>query len=452
MPLCRFGFLFDIDGVIVRGKRVLPAAKDAFELLTDHNGNFQVPALFVTNAGNSLRSSKAKQLSQWLGINVSEEQVVMSHSPLKMFRQFHDKHVLINGQGPIREIAQNIGFKHVTTVEELSACFPYLDTIDHKRRRAAPCAFEDYFPPIEAVVLFGEPVRWEMPLQIILDTLMTDGRPNKAPINIPYPHIPVLACNMDLLFMAEAPTPRFGHGCFLHALEGLYQKITGRELKYTALVGKPSELTYHHADYVLHQQARQLGINGVHTIYCIGDNPETDIYGGNLYARYLQKRNQQRQLQKPQPMLEVTSVKKKLRRAQSDGEYIDGEEEEGELRDPTVGIKSSLKPSEDTEDIVGAIAQQVVTTAAEEASNNGLYTQKCESILVCTGVFSKDKDLFSLQSQRSFNHNHRDFVINPDLKQPTHMVPDVLEAVRLVIEREGEMAGIVESKVVDLDL
>ena len=71
LPQGRFGFLFDIDGVIVRGKRLLPSAREAFKLLTDRHGNFQVPALFVTNAGNSLRSNKARQLSQWLGINVS---------------------------------------------------------------------------------------------------------------------------------------------------------------------------------------------------------------------------------------------------------------------------------------------------------------------------------------------------------------------------------------------
>ena len=71
LPKGRFGFLFDIDGVIVRGKKLLPSAREAFRLLTDRHGNFQTPALFVTNAGNSLRSNKAHQLSQWLGINVS---------------------------------------------------------------------------------------------------------------------------------------------------------------------------------------------------------------------------------------------------------------------------------------------------------------------------------------------------------------------------------------------
>jgi ribonucleotide monophosphatase NagD (HAD superfamily) len=55
-------------------------------------------------------------------------------------------------------------------------------------------------------------------------------------------------------------------------LESLYQKITGYELKYTALVGKPSEITYHHSEHVLQEQAARLGgKNGsIRRMYCIG--------------------------------------------------------------------------------------------------------------------------------------------------------------------------------------
>lgn len=68
---CQFGFLFDIDGVIVRGKKLLPSAKQAFDLLTDGHGKFRVPVVFVTNAGNALRSKKAQQLSEMLQVKVS---------------------------------------------------------------------------------------------------------------------------------------------------------------------------------------------------------------------------------------------------------------------------------------------------------------------------------------------------------------------------------------------
>ena len=58
----------------------------------------------------------------------------MSHSPLRMFRQFHNKRVLISGQGPIVEIAKHLGFKEVITIDDLRHTFPLLDAVDHKRR------------------------------------------------------------------------------------------------------------------------------------------------------------------------------------------------------------------------------------------------------------------------------------------------------------------------------
>lgn len=70
-PQPRFGLLFDIDGVLVRGRMPIPAAKRAFEKLVDSQGQFAVPVVFVTNAGNCLRQTKADQLSHILGVPVS---------------------------------------------------------------------------------------------------------------------------------------------------------------------------------------------------------------------------------------------------------------------------------------------------------------------------------------------------------------------------------------------
>lgn len=67
----RFGLLFDIDGVLVRGRMPIPAARKAFEKLIDSRGQFTVPVVFVTNAGNCLRQTKADQLSHILGVPVS---------------------------------------------------------------------------------------------------------------------------------------------------------------------------------------------------------------------------------------------------------------------------------------------------------------------------------------------------------------------------------------------
>lgn len=62
----------------------MPTAPEAFNLLVDQSGKFRVPAVFVTNAGNALRSEKAEQLSQWLGIEVSTE--------IGVFSQFSSLH------------------------------------------------------------------------------------------------------------------------------------------------------------------------------------------------------------------------------------------------------------------------------------------------------------------------------------------------------------------------
>ena len=250
-----FGLMFDIDGVIVRGRTVLPSAPEAFQLLYDSKcARWRIPSIFVTNAGNTLRQQKADQLSNWLNVPVTEEQVVMSHSPLKMFTEYHDKQVLVVGQGPVETIAHSLGFRKVITMDRLRHMFPSLDCVDHKRRRAAPCSFNQYFPRVEAVVMFGEPIRWETSLQLLVDVLMTDGHPSSSPSQVPSPHLPILACNMDLQWMAEAVLPRFGHGAFLLCLENLYKKVTGLDLVYTALIGKPSEITYRHGEHVLQQQ------------------------------------------------------------------------------------------------------------------------------------------------------------------------------------------------------
>jgi ribonucleotide monophosphatase NagD (HAD superfamily) len=63
---------------------------------------------------------------------------------------------------------------------------------------------------------------------------------------------------------------RFGHGCFMHCVESLYKKITGYELKYTALVGKPSEITYHYAERILQFEARKMKLPVIRRMYCIG--------------------------------------------------------------------------------------------------------------------------------------------------------------------------------------
>ena len=47
-------------------------------------------------------------------LQVREEQMVLSHTPLKMFDWFFNKHVLISGQQDIKEIVQGYPFQPKT--------------------------------------------------------------------------------------------------------------------------------------------------------------------------------------------------------------------------------------------------------------------------------------------------------------------------------------------------
>ncbi|NXN11147.1 HDHD5 hydrolase, partial [Indicator maculatus] len=382
-----FGFLFDVDGVLVRGSQAVPAARQAFRRLVDSSGRLRVPVVFLTNAGNCLRSAKARELSQALELQVSPEQVILSHSPLRLFSQFHQKCMLVAGQGPVEENAKDLGFKHVVTMEALRKAFPLLDMVDQSRRPKALPPPTTGFPTIEGVVLFGEPVRWETSLQLIIDVLLSNGNPGAELQDIPYPHLPILACNMDLLWMAEAKMPsRFGHGTFLLCLESIYKKVTGRELKYEALIGKPSRVTYCYAEFLIKEQAQKQGWTvPIRRLYAVGDNPMSDVYGANLYNNYL----------------------KSAQRSQAQA---------GVRRSPeAAGPQSQLRES-----CEGSV-------------------ESCESILVCTGVYRPEAAAPRVTQEGTTEavfHGHRDFCFDPGLVEASYVVQDVNDAVQLAFKKE----------------
>ena len=86
-------------------------------------------------------------------------------------------------------------------------------------------------------------------------------------------------------------------------------------------------------------------------------------------------------------------------------------------------------------------------TSAELGGASGVYRTEgdlpegCSSILVCTGVYSREEGLPSdpahtVKDQPTF-HGHRDFRFDPSLTEPTFLVEDVKDAVELVFQQEG---------------
>lgn len=258
-----------------------------------------------------------------------------------------------------------------------------------------------YFPPIDAIVLFGESIRWETNLQIIIDVLMSSGDLDSSPRAFPGAHIPILACNMDMIWMAEALMPRFGHGTFLYCLEQLYGKLSGgRQLQYSAMVGKPNELTYYYAEEMLQNHAESIGIPGerVRRLYAVGDNLDTDVYGANIFNQILQKNKEYKSLRSNgSPDL----IEQKL---------------------------MSLTMSEEEEDTM-------TTTSTTTSKRYVSRAESINSILVQTGVYQGDGN--DLDTMISRDLAHRDTRIDEKLVKPNYVSKNVYEAVKLVFELEN---------------
>ncbi|KAK6036959.1 HAD hydrolase family [Cooperia oncophora] len=209
---------------------------------------------------------------------------------------------------------KSVGFKNITTIEDLRVMFPDLDCLDFSRKSLDGTVLavrRQHFLPIEAkvrssicsgtyvirraqkisaVVMLGEPVGWESALQLLIDVLLTSGKMvnfTRGLANYPA-QIPVIACNADLVWMAErSELPRIGHGIFIHCLETLYEKLTGRRMHYEAVLGKPTEISYLHAAHVAQRHANEMKMDAIKTLYIIGDNPMSDVLGAKLFDRYL---------------------------------------------------------------------------------------------------------------------------------------------------------------------
>ncbi|KAL3851957.1 hypothetical protein ACJMK2_015647 [Sinanodonta woodiana] len=382
-----FGILFDVDGVLARGSTPLSAAVQAARLLQDSQGNLKVPVAFVTNACNRSHD-KARQIQDWLNIKVTPDMVIHAPTPARMLKEFHTKHVLVIGQEHRKEIAEDLGFVNTCTIEDVQEAYPLLDMVNHENRKAvANGTFLDdpNFPRIEAILLIGEPIVWETHLQLLIDLLLTEGKPSSPPESMSkVKQLPVIACNMDLVFMHQACMPRFGHGAFLVCLEALYKKITGHELEYTALIGKPCEITYRYAEHVINDVAKMIGIKRpIVKLYFIGDNPNVDIVGANLYDRYLKEVWQNR--------------------------------DNGNFTTNSLP-KSRLIPNE-----------------------SDLYEQtvrSMKSLLVGTGVYKQDTKKSTAEDAEVY-HGHRDITNEPELTKPSQFVPDVLHGIRHIFEVEN---------------
>lgn len=96
-----FGIVFDISGVILNGKKIIPNTQYTLKKLKDLKYNniiilFSIPFLFATNGGGIFEKEKAQSLSQLLDVNINENQILLCHTPYKsLVNRYSDARILV---------------------------------------------------------------------------------------------------------------------------------------------------------------------------------------------------------------------------------------------------------------------------------------------------------------------------------------------------------------------
>ncbi|KAI0133227.1 HAD-like domain-containing protein [Hypoxylon sp. NC0597] len=283
-------FAFDIDGVLVHGDRLIPEGKRALEILNgDNELGIKIPHIFLTNGSGKPEKDRCEQLSRILQNPVSTDQFIQSHTPMSALAEYYNTVLVVGGEGyKCREVAEQYGFKDIVVPNDIVAwdptIAPYRVFTEEERASSRPRDFTKC--NIEAIMVFSDSRDYATDMQIIMDLLRSEngrlGTLAKDPVS---QRIPIYFSQGDLLCPTEHWQPRMSQGAFRIGLEAMYKALTGTDLE-RVVYGKPETATYKYADEVLTSWMETLhGEEKLpENIYMIGDNPASDIIGGNMYG------------------------------------------------------------------------------------------------------------------------------------------------------------------------
>ncbi|KAM7188130.1 putative cdp-alcohol phosphatidyltransferase [Naviculisporaceae sp. PSN 640] len=282
-------FVFDIDGVLVHGDRLIPEGKQVLDILNGNNElGIKIPHIFLTNGSGKPEAARVKQLSSILQNPISTEQFIQSHTPMRALAEYYSTVLVVGGEGyRCREVAEEYGFKDIIVPNDIVAwdptIAPYRVFTEEERATSRPRDFTKV--NIEAIMVFSDSRDYATDMQIIIDLLRSEngrlGTIAKDPVS---QRIPIYFSQGDFLCPTEHPIPRMSQGAFRIGLEAMYKALTGVDLE-RVVYGKPELATYKYADEVIASWMESLhGEERIpENIYMIGDNPASDIIGGNMY-------------------------------------------------------------------------------------------------------------------------------------------------------------------------
>lgn len=293
----QLAFILDIDGCLSNEGVPIAGSKEALHKLR----SMQIPFVVCTNGGGQLESTRAAKLSKTFDMDISPDQVILSHTPLRseVVPRLKEHRVLIVGEH-CAEVARAYGLTKAEGVREYGQRHPSLFP---RRREEDAIQIDDAEDPVKAILFFEDPEDLGEALQLCLDVLLTNGNPSGRRVLIENEEakqeVEVWFTNPDLVYSGLAAHPRLTQGSYRQCLETLYQSATsststsyyssktispksattekkGRTLHATT-VGKPTPLTGKTAlSKLLAQCPANITIEELE-IWTVGDNPYSDV-------------------------------------------------------------------------------------------------------------------------------------------------------------------------------
>ncbi|RMJ21788.1 Phosphatidyl synthase [Aspergillus sp. HF37] len=284
-------FAFDIDGVLCHGLEPIEEAKEALRMLNgDNELGIKIPYILLTNGGGKTEAARCQQLSEILENPISTDQFIQSHTPMQALAEYYETVLVLGGEGlAVRQAAENYGFKNVVHPKDILAwdptVSPWRTFSAEERAQARPRDFSKV--KFDAILVFADSRDYATDMQLIVDLLLAENGQFLTRAEDPVSsRIPIYFSQGDLVFPTDHKGPtRLTQGAFRIGCEAMYKALTGVDLE-RVVYGKPERATYTYADEVLRSWMEQIhNVNKIpKNIYMVGDNPASDIIGGNMYG------------------------------------------------------------------------------------------------------------------------------------------------------------------------
>lgn len=295
--------VFDIDGVLIRGSSGIPGAKKALERLCEAS----VPFALLTNSASSSPAQKAAAVSAALdGFPIDPKSVVTALCPLPSMLPDPDSPVLVIGRhGVVERTRVSSGLKHLVSLRDYITAHPEVSELPETSGTSETTENGVELAStrgIGAIIVAGDPcpTSWLAALQVTVDiarapngSLHDTIGPGK-PLERSHRPLPVLTTAADLVWADRHPTPRFGGGAFIVAMQALIDAHSAPNCAHEGLldvktIGKPSQAAFKWVENLI-RSGDGMGwdgkeVNPTH-FTMVGDNPRVDIAGASTAGEH----------------------------------------------------------------------------------------------------------------------------------------------------------------------